>query len=321
MRRLGAPLAIVVARLARLSGKKVGIALLYHRVDPVQGDPARELVPALGAELFEAQVRHLVRHYRVVPAAELQAAARARRRGRRFPVAITFDDDHPSYTRVTLPILRRQGATATFFLSGASLDGPFRFWFEQLQALVDDGAGDELLDALGLRQQVPQGPYALVHRISETVQSLPPAERAPVVERLRALAGPDPDTSGMRRAEVEALAAEPVEIGFHTLRHEPLATLDDGELAHELSEGRAELEALTGRPATSIAYPYGSCDRRVAEGARAAGFAAGFTTRAYAVRAGDDPLLLGRLLPSFDSLGHFALQLARRLVPAPSRPA
>jgi len=45
-----------------------------------------------------------------------------------------------------------------------------------------------------------------------------------------------------------------------------------------------------------------------------AGFTTGFTTVPEAVRPETDPLLQGRLLPSFHSAGHFALQLARRLL-------
>jgi HD-GYP domain-containing protein (c-di-GMP phosphodiesterase class II) len=74
------------------------------------------------------------------------------------------------------------------------------------------------------------------------------------------------------------------------------------------------LEALAGRPLETIAYPHGRTDERVTAAARAAGFTTGFTTVPEAVRPETDPLLQGRLLPSFHSAGHFALQLARRLL-------
>ena len=61
--------------------------LVYHRVGETVGDFD------VAREEFERQMRHLRRCYRVVKAAEILEAAGNRRRGRRFPVAITLDDD------------------------------------------------------------------------------------------------------------------------------------------------------------------------------------------------------------------------------------
>ena len=309
MRWLGVPLAVAVERLARLSSRRIGFALLYHRVEPRQGDPRREIVPALGAELFSGQMRHLCAHYRVVPAAHLQAAVRERRRGQRFPVAVTFDDDHESLPSFPLPALRETGLTATFFLTGSSLDAPESFWWEDLQTLADGPSwnpADVLPDADGVSD---------VHAVSERIQTLGPVERKIVAVRLRELAGPPRPDRGLRRAGVDALTSAGCEIGFHTFAHEPLTTLDDAQLAEAMELGRPELEEAAGERLTGIAYPHGKVDLRVADAARRAGFTHGFTTEPIGVRPDSDPLLLGRLLPSFSSTGHFALQLARRLLP------
>ena len=52
--------------------------------------------------------------------------------------------------------------------------------------------------------------------------------------------------------------------------------------------------------------------------ARMAGFAAGFTGRHASVRPYSDPLLLGRVEPSFDSAADLEPQLARALVTRPT---
>ena len=48
-----------VARLielrCRLSARNVGLALCYHRVGDPEGDPLRELVPAIGTKRFPAK--------------------------------------------------------------------------------------------------------------------------------------------------------------------------------------------------------------------------------------------------------------------------
>jgi peptidoglycan/xylan/chitin deacetylase (PgdA/CDA1 family) len=304
LRIIGLPLALVLARLARHSDRHLGFALVYHRVDDPPGDPRREFVPAMGTSLFAAQVRHLCSHYCVVAASELLGATRKRRRGEPFPVAITFDDDLPTHAEVVVPILASASATATFFLSGASLHAPYRFWWERLQAAVD-----QRLDLVSLSVGTPRGATA-IHELGRTIEALPPTERQKVEDELERIVGPDPPDAGLRAEHVKRLAAAGVEIGFHTRHHDLLPLLDDEELARAMEEGRSELATLVGRPLTSIACPHGRADVRVASAARAAGFEAGFTGQPEVVTPESDPLLLGRFSPSYRSLGEFAFDVA-----------
>jgi peptidoglycan/xylan/chitin deacetylase (PgdA/CDA1 family) len=67
------------------------------------------------------------------------------------------------------------------------------------------------------------------------------------------------------------------EVGSHTRTHPKLTQLADDELEAELSESRAAAERALGRPCTSLAYPYGDFDARVARAAAAAGYTAAGT--------------------------------------------
>jgi peptidoglycan/xylan/chitin deacetylase (PgdA/CDA1 family) len=306
---LGRPIAHLLAAAARSSGRGVAVALVYHRVGDPAGDPRRELVPALGAELFAAQVRHLASSHRLVVVSELLAAAHDRRRGERFPVAITFDDDLSSHVDAAAPILSAAGATATFFVSGASLHGPHRFWWERLQAAVDD---DLDLSALGL-DPVPS--KRTIHEAGVEIQSLPPHARDALDARLEELVGPDPPQSGLRADALRRLAAHGVEIGFHTRRHYVLPALDDEELTEAMRDGRSELEDVVG-PLRTISYPHGLADARVAAAARTAGFEAGFTGFGGPVVEHSDSLLVARLSPSYASVGELAFDVAWTLFQA-----
>lgn len=299
LRALGLPIARLLVRVARLSDRGAGVALVYHRVGDPAGDPRRELVPAMGTELFAAQVRHLAASYRLVAASELPASARERRRGEPFPAAITFDDDLPSHGDAAAPILSAAGATATFFVCGASLHGPHRFWWERLQAALDDGLD---LSPLDLEP-------ATVHQVGLRIQSLPPRARDELDARLAELVGPDPEESGLRAEGLRRLAASGFEIGFHTRRHDVLPALGDAELAEAMRVGRSELKDVVG-PLRTISYPHGLADARVAAAARAAGFEAGFTGLPAAVTSGSDPHLLGRVSPSYASVGELAFDVA-----------
>lgn len=288
------------------------MALLYHRIGDPQGDPAHELVPALASATFEGHMTHLSCFYDVVPASELLAAVRARRRGDRFPVAVTFDDDLGSHVRKALPILSRLGLPATFFLCGASLTEPFAFWWERLQAAVDS---DEIslptgVPALsGAVRRVREGRDS-IHTLARAIEAMPPAARAEMASSLPRAAA----DRGMPEADVKRLSAAGFEVGFHTLRHDSLPALGDELLDTALEEGRGTLVSAAGQSLATIAYPHGSTDARVADAARRAGYHFGFSCRDEPVTPTSDPLLLGRLEPGLRSLPRFAARLAWTLL-------
>jgi peptidoglycan/xylan/chitin deacetylase (PgdA/CDA1 family) len=146
---------------------------------------------------------------------------------------------------------------------------------------------------------------------------LSPDARAEVSEQLRDLAGAEGARLVLGREGVHALAAAGYEIGFHTLRHDPLPRLTDEELDRAMRQGRQALEEACGTPLETIAYPHGLADERVAATARRTGYAAGFTTEPHAVTPSSDPLLLGRVWASERSAGHLAVRLALTLLAAP----
>jgi peptidoglycan/xylan/chitin deacetylase (PgdA/CDA1 family) len=298
----GSAVAGSLERAARRSGARAGVALVYHRVGDPPGDLSRELVPALGSRLFAEEVRYLSARYRVVPASRLLEAAFERRAGEPFPVAITFDDDLRSHVETAAPILARAGAPATFFLTGACLRRPHRFWWERLQEACDRNLD---LDPLGIG-----GPGADVHEVGRAIEALPARRIDELDGALGRLVGPDPEDAGLRADDVAALAADGFEIGFHTRRHYPLPRLAAADLDAAMVEGRAELQEAAGGNLTTIAYPHGRADARVAAAARAAGFSAGFTGTPGPVTSASDPLLLCRVSPSYASVGELALEVA-----------
>ena len=101
--------------------------------------------------------------------------------------------------------------------------------------------------------------------------------------------------------ELDQLVAAGWEIGSHTRTHPHLTQLDDGQLLTELRRSREEIEENLGGPCTSIAYPYGATDSRVARAAGLAGYRAGGGLLPNRLHA-RDPLLFprvfaGRYLP------------------------
>lgn len=87
-------------------------------------------------------------------------------------------------------------------------------------------------------------------------------------------AGSEQDRASLSWEHLRELAARGWEIGSHTRTHPHLPDLDDAELQEELSASREECAAGTGRPCTTLAYPYGEVDRRVRNAAQEAGYLA-----------------------------------------------
>jgi peptidoglycan/xylan/chitin deacetylase (PgdA/CDA1 family) len=294
---LGTAIAAAAVLFLRLTRRRVGIALVYHSLGVRPGDPASDVTAPHEAALVERQLRHLTACYRVVDAAQIVTAAGRRRRGERFPVAVTFDDDLRSHAQLALPILERAGLRATFFLCGASLEKPFEFWWERFQRANDAGLA---------------GPSGDARERFEALKRMSPAERDAELEGLAP--GPPPLDAGMRTPDVRALAAAGMAIGFHTRRHDLLTALDDDELAEAMRDGREELAALAGPELETIAYPHGAHDERVRAAARNAGFRLGFSAAGNPVRPDSDPLSVPRIVPTYRSTGHFALQLLQELL-------
>ena len=181
---------------------------------------------------------------------------------------------------------------ATFFLTGAGLTGRREFWWQTIERAWNAG----LLQAAQLaRLGLP--PAASLRDAAAAVQALPPGDRRELVaSAIQELCPPGPEDRLLDAGGIAALAGR-FEIGFHTLEHDDLRTLDGDALADAMVRGRTELEALVG-PMATIAYPHGGADERVAHAARAAGFSAGFRSSGGAACAGDDPFLLPRDYPA-----------------------
>jgi peptidoglycan/xylan/chitin deacetylase (PgdA/CDA1 family) len=299
--RVAQAIAVMLLLARRVRSDRAGLVLLYHRIDAVAGCPERELNPAVAASAFAAELIWLRRFYRVLPAREILGAARSRRRWQRYPVAVTLDDDSPTHVRSALPVLRSAGLpSATFFLSGATLDRPAVAWWDRLQEAWDAG--------------LPVGrvlPGEDIHAMGRAMLQLPRAERE-AAEAALAEMGADPPPRGLTASDVREIAADQ-EIGFHTLAHDALTTLPEPELVAALRLGRDRLQAESGQSIDLLAYPHGAAGEREAEAAQVAGFRMGFTTVAASCRPCTDPLRVGRAEAGPVALGRFAIAVERAL--------
>jgi peptidoglycan/xylan/chitin deacetylase (PgdA/CDA1 family) len=306
MTRIGPPLSAAGSRVLRHTALRqvaLGIArmrarsivLVYHRLGP-DGRAAHEVVPSLRTDLFRRQLEALGNIGDIVPLAELLQPPESVKRTR---FAITFDDDEPSHVRHALPVLQALGVQATFFLSGRALHGLPPYWWMVLEQAVVETGLPAVCREVGI--------------VADTAKHLAAQlEGSPLVDRVAGLVQPNGDVL-LSTEGIEALVGGGMTIGFHTLRHPVLTTLDDVALERALREGLAELSTAAGAPVNLLAYPHGRASTRVAIAARTAAFRAAFRSGRRPMRHDTDAFLLGRWEPGAlepdELIAHVALRL------------
>ena len=72
--------------------------------------------------------------------------------------------------------------------------------------------------------------------------------------------------------EAAAMHSEGMELGAHSLTHRDLRGLGDEELRRDLAACKEQIEAITGAPCRTLAYPFGLYDSRVERAAAQAGY-------------------------------------------------
>ena len=302
-KRLAASPVLTRLGMARARG---GLLILnYHDVG-ADGQPSSWLrVPQ--AE-FDRQLARLGRIGEFVGPEALGAEGA---RDGRLRLLLTFDDGYVNNYRLALPVLRRHGATALFFVSTWHAQTREPFWFDRVVSPIQaEGLAELDLREVGLRHyrfQAPDGPgrWDDIQRLLVDIKALGnPGEAAVdrVLERCAAAGGAAAaqaldDCRPLSPEELRAMRDSGLcRFGSHAHRHEILTLLDDAALAAGLADSRRFLEQTLALPVTDIAYPNGDVDARVVAAARAAGYRRGYTVRGALSRPGGDPLLLPRVL-------------------------
>jgi peptidoglycan/xylan/chitin deacetylase (PgdA/CDA1 family) len=199
---------------------------------------------------------------------------------------ITFDDGYADNEQVALPILKRFGLPATFFVSSGFSDGGIMFNDGVIEAVRRAPAGPHDLSSLGL------GRYSLsdsstrraaVDALLGHLKYRQVGERRALVEQLAEKMGSTlPKNLMMSPAQIRRLHDAGMEIGGHTVNHPILASLDEDQARAEIVDGKRRLEDIIAAPVSLFAYPNGKpgvdYGPRDVELVKKAGFAAAVST-------------------------------------------
>ncbi len=303
-------------KIRRFEGSKFGI-LCYHRVG-TEGVP---LFSRLDPGVFEAQMRYVRKHYRLIPLGQLCREI-ANGDAVRPTLAITFDDGYRDLYTHAFPVLRKYEIPATIYLIGRSMETGESPWYDRIFVALDHAAERSIevemdeprqfaLTSVAARRKAAWEIVCFLRTISDArrrdwclafdTRMKPPQEK---LERRM-----------LDWNQVRLMQAGGICFGAHTMTHPCVAHVEAAKLEEELSASRRLLEAGLDAPAGDFAYPFGKIsDCLPADDGFLAqcGYRSAVTTVEGINSAGANLMRLNRIQVGEDpSLSLFAFNLAR----------
>jgi peptidoglycan/xylan/chitin deacetylase (PgdA/CDA1 family) len=291
--------------------------LTYHRVaDAQRASPFDDGVIDTSPTDLDQHLAFVEEHFDLTSLDELVSHVVKGTKLPKNPVLVTFDDGYLDNHDVALPILKRHGVEAIFFIATQYVDRRELFWWDKINFLIKSSTRSRLdlsypgplvldLEAEGARELAISAALRIVkhsfgldlnrfmdHLSAATGTHLPSDQ-----ERKHA------DSLLMTWDHVRDLRRQGMAVQSHTVTHRVVQTLEAGDLADELRASKEHLGEILGEPIQALAYPVGvqlKFAPHVRAAVEAAGYSVAFTNgNGVNYKKGFDPLGIARLSPDF----------------------
>ncbi len=275
--------------------------ITFHRV---LTEPQRQLYPLPGLAVtpdeLDAHLKFATRHFRCLSLnSALDLWGQDRYAGPPI-LAITFDDGQLDNYQNALPVLERNGVTASFYIPSQTLENTAPLWHDAMATSVAwltahlthptvlpdpsqrKGAVELLADLHPGGDLERTAGHTTVEVALEATKRWSPAQREDWMLRAQTLL-PRPVRHSwdgfMTVEQMKDLIARGHEIGSHSHSHALLPQCTADELQAEIAGSKLKLESALGTPITTFCYPNGSTDQRSVALVREAGYRAAVTTQ------------------------------------------
>ncbi len=239
-----------------VKGPRLSI-FIFHRVLP-KHDPLMPGEPSI--EEFDAIIRWIKKDFRIYTLGE--ALERFQHKSEGKPIAaITFDDGYADNFHHALPILKKNGIAATFFIATGYLDGG-RMWNDTIIESIRLAPLGELdLTSAGMDRYIlndHNSRLSCIHKLISSCKYLEPSIRCFTANSIATLCTSELPTNLMMRSDnLQAMHEHGMEIGAHTVTHPILPRLSISEVKAEIGYGRETLQGIIGSNIDYFAYPNG----------------------------------------------------------------
>lgn len=291
--------------------------LIFHRILST-GDPLFPSEPT--AEWFDRLLGKLKKWFNVIPLQNAVIGLNERGLPSR-PLCITFDDGYADNYNLALPILKKHGLTATFFIATGYLDGGCMF-NDKIITVVRAHRSDVLdlstLD-LGIHPvDSVEGKRSAIDALLKRAKYIPSPERESVADAVCKVCGVDvPKDLMMSRGQVREMFRQGMEIGGHTRNHPILAVAEATRAMAEITDGKSDLEEFTGATVNLFAYPNGKpgvdFNAEHVTMVREAGFLGAVSTAKGVSASGADVYQLPRFTPWDTNPTRFGIRMGLNL--------
>ena len=316
MRRLlGLLLRITfVTHILRLLNRRKITILMLHGVAAEHDDAGwHPLWPRLTPARLDVVLGQLAQHYQFISLDEAVDVIAGRKAPPKNGLVLTFDDGYRNNVTEALPVLKKHGAPAAFFIATGFVETRESYWIDRLDYALQQAPEEaRLIEALGKtydlrnldRPSLAEGYRRLRLGVKNSVpddeQMLAEFDRISAdLERaagtsIRDIIDVDPYVAVATWEQLSDVAANGVDIGSHTVNHCRLTGIEHDEVAKQLAESKQTLEQKLDRSCRHFCYPNGDHDRSVAALVDKAGYISAVTTDNGLNRVGDDLMTLRR---------------------------
>lgn len=300
------------------------LVLMYHRVAEPTADIWDITVSPLN---FEQHLKVLQKDFHVVPLSELVERVKQKRINKNY-IAITFDDGYEDNYLVAKPLLEKYKLPVTFFITSTNLDTENAFWWDELEQLIFNTkdlppvlsitVNNETISLdLGKEAQLtetqehinsswkacdeapPSLRCELFLRLWQSLKPLPHAEQQLALQKIKDWIASGTVTNkalkSMSSMQLQSMSSNSLfAIGAHTVSHPALACHSLEFQKQEMIRSKSDLEAITGKEVSLLAYPYGNYNSETLIAAADAKFDAAFTTEEKVITEKTDRYRLAR---------------------------
>lgn len=218
-----------------------------------------------GAQALAAQLRYLVRHFKVVSLETMLDRLTNGSLPLAHEIVLTFDDGLRNNLTVVYPILREMKVPAAMFVCPALVESGKWLWNHEMRCRLQALA---LPDLAELRMKL-LAPGISVDAIIEWMKTLRLQQRRVAEAIIRQATAAFQPTAAQREAfdimnwdDLRSLDCKLITVGSHTLSHPILTTLSAEEIELEILESHRCLEQQLQRKVGFFCYPNGAYDKR-----------------------------------------------------------